>query len=83
MHKTDSVRQALKKIGVDVQVLAENSTTSEILTNYMDAQYYAKISIGTPPQEFKVLFDTGSSNLWVPSSRCSILNIACGKYLNI
>ncbi|XP_019574126.2 cathepsin D [Rhinolophus sinicus] len=92
LHKFKSIRRTMSEVGGPVEDLIAKGPISkyaqvvpavtggpipEMLKNYMDAQYYGEIGIGTPPQCFTVVFDTGSSNLWVPSIHCKLLDIAC------
>eukprot|EP00640_Fibrocapsa_japonica_P003779 CAMPEP_0113934394 /NCGR_PEP_ID=MMETSP1339-20121228/1724_1 /TAXON_ID=94617 /ORGANISM="Fibrocapsa japonica" /LENGTH=363 /DNA_ID=CAMNT_0000936185 /DNA_START=129 /DNA_END=1220 /DNA_ORIENTATION=+ /assembly_acc=CAM_ASM_000762 len=52
-----------KKLGMTAEI---------IIDDYQNAQYYGTISVGEPAQDFTVIFDTGSSNLWIPSEGCGV-----------
>jgi hypothetical protein len=56
-----------------------SSTTSSSgleLKDYYNNQYVGQIGVGTPPQMMSVVFDTGSSDIWIPGRGCT----ECGNH---
>ncbi|KAH8341446.1 hypothetical protein KR059_007404 [Drosophila kikkawai] len=73
-----NLKNELKSLSIKHKLKVEDATTvapskdrGTSLGNYANTMYYTRIEIGTPPQEFSVLIDTGSANLWVPSIQCT------------
>lgn len=64
--------------------LSNSFFTSDVLhvnlAHRENVEYFGFIGMGTPPQLFKVLFDTGSANTWLHSNNCPISNTACQRH---
>jgi hypothetical protein len=51
---------------------AIKGTAGQGMNDYEDMEYVGNITIGTPGQNFAVILDTGSANLWIPDKKCSL-----------
>jgi saccharopepsin len=71
--KTVSLKDIAKGVENQVTGFTEpaplDASGSVPISDFQNAQFYGPIKIGG--QDFKVIFDTGSANLWVPGKNCS------------
>jgi len=82
-HHTDLLARFLerRKKTANVEDGASNDEASKtnpdgterynvMLKDISNSQYVGQVKIGSPKQTFDVIFDTGSSNLWINSDKC-------------
>ncbi|KIH44394.1 hypothetical protein ANCDUO_25581, partial [Ancylostoma duodenale] len=81
LYQEGKLEQYLKdKAALTNKGSALDASTTPVI-DYDDMAYMAQITLGTPPQQFVVFLDSGSSNLWVPDVSCAAgQSDTCGTY---
>ncbi|KHJ89615.1 eukaryotic aspartyl protease [Oesophagostomum dentatum] len=59
---------------IHLAAVSNVTTGGAPLFQYGTTFFVTNITVGTPPQLFSVIVDTGSANFWIPDSSCSSCN---------
>jgi len=73
-----SVRLQKKVTRAAVDLTKSWSSGSQKTKAIHKMAYYGEVAVGTPPQKFTVVYDTGSGNLLIPGENC--VSSACQKH---
>ncbi|XP_057583135.1 pregnancy-associated glycoprotein 2-like [Hippopotamus amphibius kiboko] len=89
LTKIKTMRETFREKNLQTNFLEENTNSSSQnasddpnitllpLRNCLDVVYVGNITIGTPPQKLRVVFDTSTAYTWVHASPCS--NPSCRR----
>ncbi|KAI6165992.1 aspartic peptidase domain-containing protein [Pisolithus thermaeus] len=71
LPKALAALKAKYRIGSSKTKRAGNSASIPLIDEQNDSSYSGQVTLGTPPQTFQVILDTGSSDLWVITTSCT------------
>ncbi|XWW92926.1 hypothetical protein V2A60_000854 [Cordyceps javanica] len=83
-HVQSAITLPLKPLDKKVAAMIKQSTRPKVngkgtitvpvkdwIKHTADLQWYTEIEVGTPPQKFNVIFDTGSSDMFIANKNCT------------
>ncbi|VDO93905.1 unnamed protein product [Heligmosomoides polygyrus] len=58
-------------IPINIAQVSNVTSGGTELDQFMQSYFVTNVTVGTPPQLFRVIVDTGSANFWIPDVTCS------------
>lgn len=63
-----------------LEYLRDSNNDPVVIHDFMGIQFFGPAQVGTPGQKFTVVYDSGSSNLWVPGKTCGLSCLLKPRY---
>lgn len=83
MKHTDTHDSHVVPMHKFVNAANKKAVGTEYMQNAMNTEYMGVILVGSPPQEYSVVFDTGSANFWLFGRDCPAETFDCNVADNL